>query len=246
MDAITPIIVYFQECYSHSNLLTIVPVLPYYTYASLLRMGIVLNSIQALTAHPIFMIIPYIKVANALFRKLLPLLPFEPILSAGLYHSLMGDLLQSGIVVSSTQFTTKHQYLQDSPYILQTTLEATFSHYFIKTVNVYHKKITINTRQDVNYLLPVTTPQLILHKRNYLLPPPVPAPAPAPGQYVVSGSSDSVLIKEIIIGIMPDKISGEISYKIRDIYGQIYSNTTKILFDPTQGKLQAYHHHNDA
>ena len=65
------------------------------------------------------MIIPDIKAANALFHELPFLLPFEPILAAGLQQILMSDLLLSLRAATCTKFRTKYKALQDAPYILQ-------------------------------------------------------------------------------------------------------------------------------
>ena len=42
---------------------------------------------------------------------------------------------------------------------------------------------------------------------------------------------------------MSDKFSGQMSSKIHDNYGRIYSTTTRLLLDLMQGELQAYHYH---
>ena len=52
-----------------------------------------LKNMQSLTAHPVAMLIPYIKDTNATFHQIFPLLSFEPILSARLQKNLMRDLL---------------------------------------------------------------------------------------------------------------------------------------------------------
>ena len=98
------------------------------------------------------------------------------------------------------------------------------------------KILTTKTRQDGNYLLPITTLQLTLHKRT----------PTSLFQYVVSGSSDGGCILSIIIGIIPDKRSVETSYKSSDTYGQIYSTMTRILIYPTQDGIQSCHHHIEA
>ena len=41
---------------------------------------------------------------------------------------------------------------------------------------------------------------------------------------------------------MPNTSSGVTSYRIRDAYGRIYYTMTRILLDPTQEKVQYYHH----
>ena len=70
-------------------------------------MGITLINIQALTAHPTVMLIPYIKASNTTVCRILTLLPFEPNIYDRLYHRLMGNLLQSLLVSTSTYFITK-------------------------------------------------------------------------------------------------------------------------------------------
>ena len=92
--AITPIIIYLQEYADNSTLTILIRVLIYDTAASLHHMKIVLKHLQALTYHPTATIIPYNKVTNALFHKLLPLLPFEPSLATKLQKILMVNLLQ--------------------------------------------------------------------------------------------------------------------------------------------------------
>ena len=82
-------------------------------------MKIFLKYLQDLTYHPTATIIPYIKETNALFHKLLPLFPFEPSLATRLQKILTVNLLQYLRASTSTYFTTKHQSLQDAPYILQ-------------------------------------------------------------------------------------------------------------------------------
>ena len=111
-----------------------------------------------------------------------------------------------------------------------------------KNSTPFMKNVTTKTRQDGNSFLPVTTPQLTLHKQNSLLPPPTPDLV----QNFVSGSSDGRRIPDIIIGIMPDKSFHETSYKFCDTYGRIYSTTTRLLIEPMQDKIQAYHHHIEA
>ena len=54
-------------------------------------MGSILKHLQELTARPTAMIIPYIKAVDALFRQLLTMLPFEPILAAGIQQILNGQ-----------------------------------------------------------------------------------------------------------------------------------------------------------
>ena len=83
----------------------------------------------------------------------------------------MDDLLQSLRSDTSTYFITKYQSLQDSPYILQAIQEATLRHYFIKTLHSFPKNTTTKTIQDRHSYLPVKTPQMNLHTRNYLLLP---------------------------------------------------------------------------
>ena len=76
IDAITLIMLYFQECVSNMTLPTLILVLPYDTAAPLLHMEIILKHLQSLTDQPTFMLIPYVNAANALFRQLLPMPPF--------------------------------------------------------------------------------------------------------------------------------------------------------------------------
>ena len=71
------------------------------------------------------MLIPDIKAVNALFRQLLPMLPFEPSLTDIIHQRLMGDLLLSIQDATYTKFTIKYQALQDAPYIFHYTQEAT-------------------------------------------------------------------------------------------------------------------------
>ena len=78
--------------------------LPYDTAASLLHMAIILNNLQVLTYHPTAIFNTDIKAVNALFRKLLHLLPFEPSLYARLQQSLVVDLLQYLRAATSTYF----------------------------------------------------------------------------------------------------------------------------------------------
>ena len=42
---------------------------------------------------------------------------------------------------------------------------------------------------------------------------------------------------------MPDNSSVENSYRIHDDYGRIYSTIISLMIDPTQDKLQSYHHY---
>ena len=95
MDVITPIILYLQYCAANRTLPTLILMLPYDTGASLFRMGSVLNNSQALKAHPIAILTPYIKATNTIFHQILPLLSFEPSLAARLQQGLMTNLLQS-------------------------------------------------------------------------------------------------------------------------------------------------------
>ena len=69
--------------------------LPYDTAAFLLSVESFLKQLQALIDHPTAMLTPDVKAANALFHKILPLLPFEPSIAARLHQSLMDYLLQS-------------------------------------------------------------------------------------------------------------------------------------------------------
>ena len=118
-DAITPDILYLQECVTNRNLPTLILLLPYDTAAPLLHIVRVLKQLQSLKDHPTAMLIPYIKAVNALFHELLTLLPFEPRLSDILKQTLMSNLMQSLLSATYTNFTTKYQVLQDAPYILQ-------------------------------------------------------------------------------------------------------------------------------
>ena len=81
--------------------------LPYDTAASLHCTEIVLKYLQALTAYPTTMLIPDIKVANALFHKTFPPLPFEPSIATKLHKRLMDDLLQYLYASTPIYFTTK-------------------------------------------------------------------------------------------------------------------------------------------
>ena len=128
MDAITPIVLYLQECEDNMNLDTLLLMLPYDKSASLHRMESILNHIQALTNHPTAMLASVTKSADALFHKILPMFPFEPSIDAKLQQSLMNDLLQSVQASTSTYFTTKYQALKYDVYILQVTREATSSY----------------------------------------------------------------------------------------------------------------------
>ena len=92
-ETITPIIIYLQDCVANSTLPTILHVLPYNAAASLHRMKIFFNNIQALKDQPKSMLIPDIKPANALFYQLPPLLPFGTILDTKLHKRLMDNLL---------------------------------------------------------------------------------------------------------------------------------------------------------
>ena len=116
---VTPIIIYLQEFANNSTLTILICVLIYDTAASLHHIIIVLKHIQALTYHPTSTIIPYIKAINALFRKILHLLPFETSLATKLQKILNVNLLHYLRASTSTYFTTKHQSVQDAPYILQ-------------------------------------------------------------------------------------------------------------------------------
>ena len=118
-DEINNRILHLQYCVNNRNLTTLFLMIPHDTAASLLYVGSVLKHLHALTAHPTAMIIPDIKAKNALFHKLLPMIKFEPSLAAIIQKILVGNLLQYFQDVTSTYFTTKHQYLQDDPYILQ-------------------------------------------------------------------------------------------------------------------------------
>ena len=141
MDTITTIILYLQEYETNTALNTLILMLPYDTAASLLCMLSVLKNIQDLIVHPISMIIPDTKAINALFHKLPPQIPFWPILDARLQQSLTSDLLQYLQPATSTYYTTEYKALQDALYLLQVIQEATYSHYFIKNVHYFHKKI---------------------------------------------------------------------------------------------------------
>ena len=68
-------------------------------------------------------------------------------------------------------------------------------------------------------------------------------PTPYPVQFLVSISLDIGRIPDIIFGIMPDKSSAETSYIIHDAYYTIYSTMNRLLIEPTQEKVQSYHHH---
>ena len=94
-DSITPIIIYLQECEKNMTLRTIILMLTYNTYASLLHMVIFLKHLQSLTNHPMAMLTPYIKATNALFCQLILLLPFELRIYVRLQKNLMSNLLHS-------------------------------------------------------------------------------------------------------------------------------------------------------
>ena len=55
--------------------------------------------------------IPDIKAANAIFHKLLLVVPFEPIIATKLRQSLMDYFLQYLWYSTSTYFTTKYRAL---------------------------------------------------------------------------------------------------------------------------------------
>ena len=95
IDIITTIILYFQECETNRTLPTLLLMLPYDISASIHRMEIFLKHIQALTDHPMAVLIPDIKATNALLHELLPMLPFEPSLSNRLQNIPMEELLKS-------------------------------------------------------------------------------------------------------------------------------------------------------
>ena len=95
MKAITPIILYLQECASNRTLPNLLIVIIYDSAASLHHMEIFLNHLQALTYHPMAMLIPDIKAVNVLVHKILRMFSFEPSRVTKLQQSLMDNLLQS-------------------------------------------------------------------------------------------------------------------------------------------------------
>ena len=127
-------------------------------------MGSVLKHLQALIAHPTTMLIPDIKASNVLFRKILPLLQFEPRLSSELHQKIMSNLLRYIQDYISTYFTTKYQALKYAPHILQAIRDAT-------SCPLLSQKMYLKPVQDRKSLLAVTTTQSTLHKRNCLLIP---------------------------------------------------------------------------
>ena len=91
-------------------------------------MEIILNNLQSLKAFPTAVIVPDIKAVNALFRKPLPLIPFEPSIATKHQQIIMDDLLHYLLADTFTYFTTNYHPLQDDPYILKAIQEATSSH----------------------------------------------------------------------------------------------------------------------
>ena len=168
MNAVTPIIIYLQDCAANRTLPTLLFMMPCNTAMSLQCMEITLNHLQALRDNSEATIIPNIKAVNVCFPETPPSASiwthswyqnsvephgWSPAVSLRFYIHLLYNQIPG--------FTRCPIYLPGYLIIyIQPLL-------YCYCALLSQKHVTISTRQVGHSLLPVTCTHVTLHKYKY-------------------------------------------------------------------------------
>ena len=120
----------------------------------------------------------------------------------------MYNLLKSLWAATSTYYKSKEQFILYAQYILQVIRQDIYRHYFFGNFHSFHEKY--NYKDHTIWAFLGDCNKYPINSEQVELPPT--SPDPAPIQYVISVTSDGWRILAIIISIIPDNSSGEMSY----------------------------------